>query len=215
MVYTGGVPKVVDHDARRQAIADALLAVARREGVGAVSVRSVAAEAGLSVGAMRHTAASQGELVAFAMRTVAERAAQRVGDRSARSAGRAEPDVDELVDLCCELVPLDEERRVEAAVWLELVTLARTDGTLRAVSEQAHAGIGRVVGAVVAAVLGRDGGDGLLDLETARLHALLDGLVLHEVLYPGLRDAALMRAVVRDHLQGLADGRPGGRPALS
>ena len=47
------MPRVVDQEARRQLISDALLAVVRRDGVGAVSVRSVAKEAGLSVGSMQ------------------------------------------------------------------------------------------------------------------------------------------------------------------
>jgi AcrR family transcriptional regulator len=204
------VPKVVDHDARRRQIADALLAVVRRDGVGAVSVRSVAAEAGLSVGSMRHTAASQSELVAFAMEAVAERVARRVADRVSGWTRQAPPALDDLAGLCGEVLPLDPERLAEAAVWLELVTLGRTDPRLGAVSEQAHVGLRRIVDrVVVGAVPPAGAGRARLEHEAVRLHALFDGLALHAVLHPELVDPDAMRAVVRDHLAGLAAGRDG------
>lgn len=199
------MPKVVDHDVRRQQIADALLAVVRRDGVGAVSVRSVAAEAGLSVGSMRHTAASQSELVAFAMEAVAERVARRVADRSSGWTRQMPPALDDLAGLCGEVLPLDPERLAEASVWLELVTLGRTDPRLGAVSEEAHVGLRRIVDRVVAGVV-PGAGSARLEHEAVRLHALLDGLALHAVLHPEQADADAIRTVVRDHLAGLAAG---------
>ncbi|QKE83910.1 TetR family transcriptional regulator C-terminal domain-containing protein [Arthrobacter sp. NEB 688] len=197
------MPKVVDHAARRELIADALLAVVRRDGVGAVSVRTVAAEAGLSVGSMRNTAASQDELVAFAMRVVADRVGQRVAARVGGWDAARVPSTDDLADLCGEVLPLDAERRAEAAVWLELVTLARTDTRLAEVSGQAHAGIRTLVDRVVGALLPA-GDTARHEAEAVRLHALLDGLTLHVVLHPGATDVTAVRAVVRDHLAGLA-----------
>ncbi len=202
------MPRVVDHDARREQIADALLAVVRRDGVGAVSVRSVAAEAGLSVGSMRHTAASQADLMAFAMGAVADRVARRVADRVSGWTRQAPPALDDLAGLCGEVLPLDAERLAEASVWLELVTLARTEPGLGALSEEAHVGLRRIVDRVVAGVV-PDAGPARLEHEALRLHALLDGLTLHAVLHPGRVDPDAMRAVVRDHLAGLAAGRDG------
>ncbi len=48
------MPKIVDHDARREEIAQALWRVVRRDGIRAASVRTVAAEAGWSAGAVRY-----------------------------------------------------------------------------------------------------------------------------------------------------------------
>ncbi|WP_240917806.1 TetR/AcrR family transcriptional regulator [Phycicoccus sp. HDW14] len=196
------MPKVVDHVARREQIAEALLAVVRRDGVGAVSVRSVAAQAGLSVGSMRHTATSQSDLVAFAMEAVAERVASRIGARVSGWSTAGPPDVGDLVELCGEVLPLDDERRAEAAVWLELVTLARTDPTLADVSDAAHAGLRRVADRVVSVLL--PGADRrTLAREALRLHALLDGLALHGVLHPRAAGPAQVRAVVAHHLAAL------------
>ncbi|MBT9253971.1 TetR family transcriptional regulator C-terminal domain-containing protein [Phycicoccus sp. MAQZ13P-2] len=199
------MPRVVDQEARRQLIADALLAVVRRDGIGAVSVRSVAAQAGLSVGSMRHTVASQDDLVAFAMRAVADRVGARVTARVGGWNAAHAPDLDDLVDLCGEVLPLDDERRAEAAVWLELVTLARTAPRLAEVSAQAHLGIRSLVDRVVAALLPA-ADPGRREVEAAGLHALLDGLALHVVLQPEATDLRGVRAVVRHHLAALAAG---------
>lgn len=199
------MPRVVDQEARRRLIADALLAVVRRDGVGAVSVRSVAKEAGLSVGSMRHTVASQDDLVAFAMRAVADRVGVRVTARVGGWDAAHAPGLDDLVDLCGEVLPLDDERRAEAAVWLELVTLARTAPRLAEVSAQAHLGIRSLVDRVVAVLL-PEADPARHEAEVTRLHALLDGLTLHVVLQQEATDLRDVRAVVRHHLAGLAAG---------
>lgn len=190
---------MVDHDRRRREIADAVLAVVRRGGVGTVSVRTVADEVGLSVGSLRNTFGRQGDLMAFAMTAVAERVTARV---EARATARP-PGLEDLADLCGEVLPLDEERRAEAEVWLELVVLARTDAELATVSVAAHEALRRLVAGVVGAVLAGAAAE-RLELETARLHALLDGLALHGVLHPETFDAAMARHAVRDHLASLA-----------
>lgn len=197
------MPKVVDQEARRAVIADALLAVVRRDGVGAVSVRSVAAEAGLSVGSMRHTASSQDELVAFAMGVVADRVGARIRDRVSTWGLDHRPDLDELTALCGEVLPLDADRRAEGAVWLELVTLARTDARLAEVSTAAHVGLRSIVDRVLDILL-PDAGATRRGQEAVRLHALLDGLTLHVVLHPGTVDVDRLPGLVREHLAGVA-----------
>src|SRR5690606_41716840 len=74
----GSMPKVVDHDARRQELAEATWRLIRREGLEAVSVRKVAREAGVSPGSLRHYFTSQSELLAYALRMVGERIEQRI-----------------------------------------------------------------------------------------------------------------------------------------
>lgn len=194
------MPRVVDHDQRRRAIAAALFAVTRRDGMAAVSVRSVAAEAGLSVGSMRHTVASQAELVAFAMRVLAERVQERV------SASVWDSGLDGQTDVCCELLPLDAERLAEAEVWLELMARARTDPALRPVADEAHTGLRAFSTSVVAQLLRPGTPPDRVSLEAERLHALLDGLAVHGVHHPGAVQPERARALVRAHLASLAGG---------
>nr|WP_285783096.1 TetR family transcriptional regulator C-terminal domain-containing protein [Microbispora sp. NBRC 16548] len=63
---------------RREEIAEALWRVVRRDGVGAATVRSIAAEAGWSPGALRHYFSTRAELLAFAMEHVITRVRARI-----------------------------------------------------------------------------------------------------------------------------------------
>ena len=72
------MPKIVDHDARRAELAAAVWRLASREGIDAVTMRGVAAEAGWSTGAVAHYFADKEELVLFAFETVADRVGRRI-----------------------------------------------------------------------------------------------------------------------------------------
>mgnify|MGYP001506362784 CR=1 FL=1 len=67
------MPKIVDHEERRRLIADAFATVVRRDGVAGASVRAVAAEAGISPGAMRHYFDTQTGLLRFVAQDLTER----------------------------------------------------------------------------------------------------------------------------------------------
>src|SRR4029450_9629084 len=111
--YKVSMPKLVDPDQRRSELAQAVWTVIRRDGLQRASVRNVAREAGLSMGSLRHYFASQSELLCFAM--------QLVGDRGRARVAALEPAADprrRARQLLHELVPLDDERRAEAEVWL-------------------------------------------------------------------------------------------------
>lgn len=71
------MPKKVDRHERRTLIADALMRVAARQGLEAVSLRHVAAEAGVSPGMVQHYFRTKDEMMAFAMAVV--RSATRSG----------------------------------------------------------------------------------------------------------------------------------------
>jgi DNA-binding transcriptional regulator YbjK len=161
------VPKVVDHEARREELAAALWRVIERDGIEAASLRRVAAEAGWSLGSLRHYFATQSQLLAFAMALVVRRVAARVGA------------LDDPRAVLHQVLPLDADRRAEMHVWLAFTTQALADPALRGLRDEAHRGL-RELCRTAAAALGapdpeRDG---------ERLHALIDGLALHAVLAP-------------------------------
>lgn len=61
------MPKLINHDERKQEIAHAVWSVLVREGVRGVSVRTVAAEAGISTGSLRHVFPSHEEMMLFSL----------------------------------------------------------------------------------------------------------------------------------------------------
>jgi len=115
------MPRVVDHDERRRAIANALLAVAARDGHSAVTSRAVAAEAGMATGALWHYFAGFDEVVRAAASEVTQRTDERI---RAAVAGRA--GLDKVRTAMREVLPVTPESRVEAAVvvgfWGRLAT---------------------------------------------------------------------------------------------
>ncbi|MFB9432252.1 TetR/AcrR family transcriptional regulator [Streptoalloteichus tenebrarius] len=216
------MPKIVDPEARRRAVADAVFRVSARDGLEHASLRNVADEAGLAIGSVRHYFSDHADLMIFAMRELGRRVSERVlahaerllnpepGQTSAHRRDAAER-------LLGELLPLDESRREEAVLWLTFTTAARTRPRLRPFAEEMDEGIRTVVRRVLTEARRAGGLPSDLDipLETQRLTALLDGLTLHAVLHPERVTPRTMRAVLRRHLDELARSGRGRRPPSS
>ncbi|WP_121008216.1 TetR/AcrR family transcriptional regulator [Saccharothrix australiensis] len=202
------MPKVVDAEARRRVVAEAVFRVVRAQGLDQASLRNVAEEAGLAVGSVRHYFADHDELLAFALEELVGRVDRRVMARVARVRAASTPEerFAGVEGLLGELLPLDPDRHDEAVIWLEFSHAARTRPALRPAARRIHEGIRMVVGRVLASAGVPD-----VPVETERLAALLDGLAVDAVLQPDLTTPDLMRAVLRRHLAGL---RPGGRGPL-
>lgn len=198
------MPKVVDIEARREELAEALWRVIQREGLERASVRNIAQEAGMSVGALRHYFGTQDELLAFAMGLVIERARGRI----------------EVLDLSCceprgaveaalhEVLPLDDERRVEAEVWLALTGRALVDPTLRALRDESYDLLQGLCRRLVSTLVESGLAVAALnvDLEAERLYALIDGLALHGVIRAERATKDLLVAVLARHLDDLCRG---------
>ncbi len=73
------MPKQVDHQARREHLAAALMRVAATTGLESVSLRHVAAEAGVTAGAVQHYFTSKDELMRFAMEAASAVYERRIG----------------------------------------------------------------------------------------------------------------------------------------
>jgi AcrR family transcriptional regulator len=108
------VPKRVDRDARRREIADALLRLAAAEGLESVSLRHVAAEAGISMGAVQHYFRSKDEMIVFALEHQSRQQEQRI---TAKLRGAARPPTarDVVRTIMVEILPTDGPSR---AAWL-------------------------------------------------------------------------------------------------
>ncbi|MGC4889940.1 TetR/AcrR family transcriptional regulator [Micromonospora sp. DT227] len=192
------MPKIVDHDARRAELAAAMWRVVYRDGVGAATVRSIAAEAGWSPSALRHYFATQTELLVFAMEHVMAEATERfaAGDRT----GPTRQVVQRMLE---ELLPLDRQRAREAEVWLLLAARVPVDPAARERMTEADDGVRRAAELAVALLTGAEPAD---EAATARLHALLDGLTLHALLHPDRMPPARIRELLAAHLDQLAEG---------
>ncbi|MEU8317899.1 TetR family transcriptional regulator C-terminal domain-containing protein [Nonomuraea sp. NPDC048881] len=201
------MPKVVDPEARRDEVADAVFRVVRRAGFEQASLRNVAEEAGLAIGSVRHYFAGHTELMTFAMRASIERISARLEERvGPLLAARNGEERAELVEqMLSELLPLDEPRLEEAAVWLAFTTAARTRPELRPQAREAYDGMRRLVGRIIEGIAAHGRLDADVEVETERLCALIDGLTVEGVLHPERMTPGLMRRCLRRHLDTLAE----------
>ena len=118
-MYSGGVPRKVDHRERQELLADALMRLAAARGLEGVSLRHVAAEAGVSTGMVQHYFRTKDEMMTFALRMVMDRIRERSQDEFAPA-----PPRDLVRGLLLQVLPLDETRRLENHVVLAFLAYA-------------------------------------------------------------------------------------------
>jgi AcrR family transcriptional regulator len=202
------MPKVVDHEQRREELAAAVWRLASRDGVAAVTIRNVAAEAGWSTGALHHYFSGKEDLLVFAFGTVADRVARR-----AVAARESSADPLELARMLLAIgLPLDAARRAETRLWFAFLGLALTRPELARAQGAAYRDWrGKVASALSEA---RERGDVGAEVdperEAAALVALVDGLAVQATFQPrdmsGERQLELLDA-------RLAELRRAGAPA--
>jgi AcrR family transcriptional regulator len=108
-------------------------------GIEAASVRTVAAEAGVSAGAVQRCFATKEELLRFVLHQVNARFTARV---QARMAQQPDP-TDQAVGLRViidEMLPLDDERRLTCAATLALLAHSATQPAAAAIMRSAYQG---------------------------------------------------------------------------
>lgn len=133
------MPKKVDHRARRTTIAEAAWRTSAHGGIEAVTMRHVAAAAGMSLGQVQHYFTSKDELLAHAYDLLVDRLTARVTTHE-NPAGDEEPEPkDTLRDVLVELLPLDHERRVEAHFQLMFLARAAVSPDFAARLRKTHA----------------------------------------------------------------------------
>lgn len=125
MCQNDRVPKVVDREARRGQVAEAIHSIAAREGLEGVSVRVVAAEAGLSVGAVQREFATKDELLHFALRASVDEVFARFGRFRVGPEGLTF--AEGLRQVFLDLLPTDERRRAQARIWAAFYARAAVD----------------------------------------------------------------------------------------
>ncbi|MFD7156550.1 TetR/AcrR family transcriptional regulator [Kribbella sp. NPDC059898] len=197
------MPKIVDHAARREEIAEALWRVVRRDGIRAASVRTIAAEAGWSAGAVRYYFPDQDGLLSFAMDLVSRRVTERIGAIAPKG---SVPNI--VLRYLDEVLPLDAERRAEFDIWLAFMAQAQAEtgaGTLHTHTETVHNQLRELCTSLIRALadegLLKDGLD--VRREVERLHALLDGLALHAAIQPERTTPTRVRQLMRHHIESL------------
>jgi AcrR family transcriptional regulator len=174
------LPRQVDYEERRSRIAEAVCALIARSGMEAVSLRDVAAEADVSMGAVQRCFRTKEDMLLFALEHISRRVSERAGRRiAAASEPRAASTL--LSHTLAELALLDEESKAEAHVWLAFVSHAPADERLASVLRDTFSKLHDLVVRLIR--YGQDTGEMPPHLDPAHeanvLLALADGLTVH------------------------------------
>jgi AcrR family transcriptional regulator len=125
------MPKRVDHAERRTEIAQGLVRAAGRQGLHAVGMRDVAAEAGVSLRLVQYYFESKEKLLLFGLRHLADRFGERV-TAQVHAAGDNPGPRAVIEALLTAALPVDEESRLFHHLYTSYAVLSVTDEALAA-----------------------------------------------------------------------------------
>lgn len=192
------MPKIVDHEKRKKDIAEATWRVISEQGMEGATVRNIAKEAGLSLGALQHYFSSQAGLLSYAMKLVIERVTHRINAITARNL----PPKEMVVEILLQMIPTEQETMLEIQVWYEFVMYARNKPELCSVQDDG------VLSGLMLLLEKLDENHLLktdldLGIEIEKLYAIVDGLALHAVLEPDRLDKERIVSILKNHVDYL------------
>lgn len=183
------MPKIVDHEERRRAIAGAAVDAIAAHGLDGVKLADIARAAALTTGAVGHYFEDKDAVLAAALEEVCIRLFTKMG----RSTG--EPHFDDLADC----LPTSEASRKEWRVWLAYWGRAPFSERLREIHRQYYLDI------ETALVEDLDGAVADPRLVAAAIIAAVDGVGTRATLEPELWPADRQRALLAMLLAPLFD----------
>lgn len=171
---------------------DGVLTVLAEQGVGALSVRSVAAAAGVSPAQVQYYYRTKSELVRAGF--------DHAGEQFLADVETAQPAT--LMDLVEQWLPLDDRRERRARVWLAYAAISAVDAELAAASAQLDQDLRRWFV-----------DQGLSDHAASQLFALIDGVTIQCLMLPPSQRRSLVERAMVPFVSGLgaAGVRPGPR----
>jgi len=200
--WVRAVPKQVDHQQRRRHIGKAVLRLIATHGLEAASLRNVAAEAGVSMGTVRHYFTSKQEMLDFAQRYNYERAIVRIPPLIA---ALPEPHSTraQLRALLIDLLGLDGESREGARLGAAMLARAAIDPQAAATARTAYDGVTGFLAVQLRAAQADGGLPAHVDTDHAAryLYAVVEGLRWPTLIGACTSDQAL--AVLDEHLNAL------------
>lgn len=192
------MPARIDPEQRRRQVIEAAFRLVIADGIEGVSLRKVADESGLNIGSVRHCFDGHHDLLTAA----AEEAGDRMGCRLAEHPAddlrglRGDAALDALQKLVETVMPVDDERRAEAIIVVELIIASRTRPVFRSMAERMGEDLSDVMREALEALDVPDP-----DLAAAQLVAVVGGLTMDAVTPHGSLSVDRVREILRAHLR--------------
>jgi TetR/AcrR family transcriptional regulator, transcriptional repressor of bet genes len=125
------MPKIVNHDERRDQIALVACRVVAENGFDQATIVRIAREAGYTTGMVAHYFDTKQDIIIAALRLLL----RRIEERLTKPATEARPD---LLTLLCEAMPVDEQRFIECAFWQAFWGQVSSDRKLKRINAWVH-----------------------------------------------------------------------------
>ena len=125
------MPKLVDHDERRRSITAAAWRLIAARGIDAANMRDIATEAGYTNGALSHYFAGKDEILRTSYEHISEATDRRITEALGDATG-----LDALRILCREVMPINEEKLLEARIAASLWPRAMYDEQMAATNRR-------------------------------------------------------------------------------
>lgn len=196
------MPRMVNHEKKRKSIAEAAWSIIKKEGIEKASIRRVAIEAGMSAGALRHYFSTKDEMLLFIMDYYLEE-----GKKRSQSKSWSDTPLQAVAEVLLELIPIDEEKKIETSVWWILALQSLTSDTLKEKKDEMTNGMYELASSMIEilALQGILSDSTNVKLEKSRLAALIDGLSIHALLRPDVYSPDKVKEVIRYHLETLCN----------
>ena len=125
------MPKIVDHDQRRDQIALVACRVVAEHGFDQATIVRIAREAGYTTGMVAHYFDTKQDIIIAALRLILRRSEERL----TKPSGDAGAD---LLKLLSESIPIDEQRYIECAFWTAFWGQVSADKRLKRINAWVH-----------------------------------------------------------------------------
>ena len=125
------MPKIVDHDQRRDEIALVACRVVAENGFDQATIVRIAREAGYTTGMVAHYFDTKQDIIIAALRLIL----RRIEERLTKPSGQERAD---LLALLSEALPVDEHRFIECAFWTAFWGQVSADKKLKRVNAWVH-----------------------------------------------------------------------------
>jgi len=125
------MPKIVDHEQRRDQIALVACRVLAQYGFDQATIVRIAREAGYTTGMVAHYFDTKQDIIVAALRLIL----RRIEERLTPGGDASRPD---LLALLTEALPVDETRYIECAVWMAFWGQVPADRRLKRINNWLH-----------------------------------------------------------------------------
>jgi len=191
------MPRVVDHELKRNDVAEATWRVIEKQGLHAATVRAIAEEAGCSTGAIVHYFENKDDLFIFSLRLATERFGKRI-----EKSGQGVSGHERLRRIFADYLPLDDERALEWHIWVAFLTHAVNNPRLTQEQREWYEGFRNLLRDII--IEGQQSGAFRSDIdpmeEADTLIALMDGIGMHAIRAPRRFPPEYQKALMNRHL---------------